>query len=82
MIRRLLAATGLALALTFVPVSPASACPNCKEAVAEQPPEEAARLKSGYFYSILLMVSMPFVLAGAGAFFIVRAVKRGGLPEL
>lgn len=60
----------------------ALACPNCKEAIAAQEPEQAARLKNGYFYSILLMVGMPAVLTAAGALLIVRAVKRGAFPEL
>jgi hypothetical protein len=60
----------------------AHACPNCKEAVANQTPEEAARLKNGYFYSIILMVSMPFALAGTGFLMVKRAAARGQLPEL
>jgi hypothetical protein len=61
--------------------APASACPNCKEAVAAQP-GEAARLKNGYYYSIIFMVSMPFLLLGTGTLLVVRAVKRGALPPL
>lgn len=80
--KKALFALGLATALALVPARPAPACPNCKEAVAAQKPEEARRLKSGYFYSILLMVSMPFALVGTGAFLIARAVKRGALPEM
>ncbi|MBX6313883.1 MAG: hypothetical protein IRY99_13350 [Isosphaeraceae bacterium] len=67
----------LALALA----GPATACPNCKEALANQS-GEAARLKDGYQYSILLMLGMPLVLLGTGAFFVTRAVKKGLLPEL
>lgn len=80
--KKALFSLGLAAALALAPSRPASACPNCKEAVAAQKPEEAQRLKSGYFYSILLMVSMPFAILGTGAFFIARAVKRGALPEM
>ena len=58
----------------------ASACPNCKEAIAAQP-ADGARLKEGYFYSILFMAGMPFTLLGAGAFVVARAVKKGALPE-
>lgn len=81
MIRRTVVALMVAVAL-IGPAAPARACPACKEAVAAQPPEEAARLKNGYFYSILLMVSMPLALAGVGIFAVVRAVKRGAMPEL
>jgi hypothetical protein len=57
------------------------ACPNCKDALANQT-GDAARLKDGYTYSILFMMSMPFVLLGTGAFFVYRAVRRGDIPEL
>ena len=60
--------------------SDASACPNCKEAVANQG-GDAARLADGYSWSILLMMAMPFTLLGTGTFFVARAVKRGGIPE-
>ncbi len=59
----------------------ASACPNCKEAVAAQPADVAAAAQ-GYNWSILLMMSMPFTLLGTGAFLVARAVKRGTIPEM
>ncbi len=70
---------GLALILATAPE--ASACPNCKEAVANQD-DDAARLADGYSWSILVMMAMPFTLVGTGSFFIARAVKRGTLPEM
>jgi heme/copper-type cytochrome/quinol oxidase subunit 2 len=76
--RRLTIACFLALACAWT--GTANACPNCKEAIAAQP-ADGARLKEGYFYSILMMVGMPFTLLGTGAYFVVRAVKRGALPE-
>ena len=60
--------------------SPALACPNCKEAIASQT-GEGAKLKDGYYYSILFMMAMPFALLGTGAFLVSRAIKRGGFPE-
>jgi hypothetical protein len=71
----------LALALLLLLAGDASACPNCKEALANQT-GDAARLKDGYFYSILFMMGMPFLLLGSGVFFVIRAVKRGALPEM
>lgn len=70
----------LAFALVLVFVADATACPGCKEAIAAQP-KDAARLKDGYFYSILFMMAMPFLMLGTGAFFVVRAARRGALPE-
>ncbi len=71
----------LVLALLLIVVGDASACPNCKEALAVQG-GDASKLKDGYFYSILLMMAMPFTLLSTGAFFVVRAVRRGALPPL
>jgi uncharacterized membrane protein len=71
----------LALAVVLLLVGEVSACPNCKEAMAAQT-GDAARLKDGYYYSILFMMGMPFLLLGTGALMVVRAVKRGALPEL
>ncbi len=79
--RRTLATFGLAFALA-ASTAPAHACPGCKEGVADQSPEEAARYQRGYSNSVLMMVSMPFLLLGAGSFMVVRAVRRGALPPL
>ena len=66
--------------LWFCLAGDASACPNCKEAVANQG-GDAARLADGYSWSILLMMAMPFALLGTGTIFVARAVRRGDLPE-
>jgi len=63
------------------PAPDASACPNCKEAVANQD-DDAQRLADGYSWSILVMMAMPFTLLGTGGFLVARAVKRGSLPEM
>ncbi|WP_422929380.1 hypothetical protein [Singulisphaera sp. PoT] len=68
-------------ALFVAPIRPASACPNCKEAVAAQP-AEAGEIKDGYNWSVLFMMAMPFALLGTGSFMVVRAVKRGAIPEM
>jgi hypothetical protein len=82
-------ATGIALALMLTWAGAASACPNCKEAVASQETrpvrelgEPTTFMKHGYNYSVLFMMAMPFLLLGTGAFAVVRAVKRGSLPEM
>jgi hypothetical protein len=58
----------------------AIACPNCKEAVSLQT-DEVAGLSSGYNWSVLFMLAVPFSLMGTGALLVHRAVKRGNLPE-
>jgi hypothetical protein len=71
----------LALAFLLLLAGDAWACPGCKEAIAAQP-RDASRMREGYFWSILFMMAMPFLLLGTGSFFVVRAVKRGALPQL
>ena len=69
-----------ALVLLLATGTAALACPNCKEAVSAQP-SEVAGMARGYNYSVLFMVSMPFLMLGGGVLMVARAVKRGTLPE-
>lgn len=71
----------LALLLNLQGENIARACPNCKEAVTLQA-GEATNLASGYNWSVVFMLAVPFSMMGTGAFAIRRAVKRGSLPEL
>lgn len=71
----------LALALIVLLVSPALACPNCKEAVSAQP-DDVANMARGFNWSIMLMLGVPATLLGTGVFMVHRAVKNGTLPEL
>lgn len=68
-----------ALAVCFLVAGSAWACPNCKEAF-EQGAAAGAfqvyKLLKGMNASILFMLSMPFLLAGAFAGFLVRASRR------
>jgi heme/copper-type cytochrome/quinol oxidase subunit 2 len=50
-----------ALLLLFL-ADAALACPTCKENLAHSP--NAANLVRGYFWSIMFMMSMPFLLLG------------------
>ena len=72
----------LAVALVLLVASDALACPGCKEALANQEGIDAAGVRNGYFWSILMMIGTPFSLLSAGAFAVVRAAKRGALPEM
>jgi hypothetical protein len=55
----LIAAFGIALLLAIEGV--ASACPTCKDTLAANDPNRENLVK-GYFYSILFMLSMPFLI--------------------
>ncbi len=71
----------LAAVLWLLTPAPASACPSCKEAVAEGA-VEASSLARGYNWSILFMIAVPFTMMTTGALAIREAAKRGELPEL
>ena len=67
----------------------ACGCPNCKDAVNTTDPD-GLNLARGYFYSILLMLAMPFTLAGSFGCYVWREMRRqqreqgrlgGGLPD-
>lgn len=72
----------LPLALVLALSGDVSACPNCKEAVANQPGADGVGLRNGYFWSILMMIGMPLGMVTTGIFVVARAVKRGSLPEM
>ena len=78
-IRRMIPWLALLLVVGFA--AEALGCPNCKEAVSLQS-GEAANVASGYNWSVLFMIAMPFSMVGTGAFAILRAARRGSLPEL
>ena len=50
-------------------------CPNCKDAVAGSDPE-GMNLARGYFYSILIMLAMPFTLVGSFGAYVWREMRR------
>jgi hypothetical protein len=52
----------LSLALVLLIAAVAEACPNCKDALATDPGKQG--LVRGIYYSILFMMSMPFLILG------------------
>ena len=50
-------------------------CPNCKDSVDTSDPA-GLNLARGYFYSILLMLAMPFALAGSFGCYVWREMRR------
>ena len=65
----------LALALVLATAAVASACPNCKDALAQNDPDRA-RVVAGYYYSILFMMSMPFMILGGFVGYMYLLVRR------
>ena len=63
------------LLLAVVVASDALGCPNCKDAV-NTADAEGLSLARGYFYSILLMLAMPFTLVGSFGAYVWREMRR------
>ena len=73
---------GLALAMVLLLGGIAAACPTCKDAIAQNDPQHQAMVR-GYFYSILFMMSMPFIVVGTFggmAYYTVKRARRDS-PE-
>jgi hypothetical protein len=61
--------------LVFVAAADASACPMCKAALASHD-RSHGDLVTGFFWSILFMLSMPFVLLGSFSTYMYLLVRR------
>ena len=70
-----LAACGLALLIVAALADAATACPTCREGLAENDPHGQS-MAAGYYYSILFMMSMPFIILTTFGSFAYRSVKR------
>ena len=69
----------MAVAVTLCFASAAWACPTCKEDLANDP--QGRGLATGFYYSILLMMSMPFAIMGVLGAVAYRSVKRAQLER-
>jgi uncharacterized paraquat-inducible protein A len=75
---RLIMMFATALLVVVVLTGEAWACPTCKSAISGDDPVSVARA-TGYFYSILFMMSMPFVIIGTFgglAYFTIRKARE------
>jgi hypothetical protein len=68
------AAAVAAVAAVLCVATEASACPNCREALADSP--QGRGLAAGFYYSILFMMSMPFLILGGLGTVFYRSVRR------
>lgn len=69
-------AVAIVIFMVCVAATAAGACPNCSEAVASQEGDGSGQMK-GYFWSIVSMVSMPFLLTGAAIGYFALSSRRG-----
>ncbi len=67
---RLMLVTLVMFALTAV----CEACPTCKNAISDDP--QQANMVRGYFWSILFMMSMPFLIFGSLGTYFYLQVRR------
>ncbi len=75
--RRCVGVLVVGTAISAMMVATALACPLCKEAVGEGGASGAGGLATGFFWSILAMLTVPFVLVGVVAYAIVSAYRHG-----
>ena len=73
--RWICAAIIVAIAFLALGMDAASACPTCKDSVAQNDPHYQSMAK-GYYYSILFMLSMPFIIVTTFGTFAYRSVKK------
>src|ERR1700730_632488 len=70
----------MAVASVLVLNSVAAACPNCKDAMEKQDPTHGGMVK-GYFYSIIFMMSTPYLVLASFCgvmYFRVRRARANG----
>jgi uncharacterized paraquat-inducible protein A len=68
----------IVLVLLLLIASVAAACPTCKEGLAQNDPQGQA-LAAGYYYSILFMMSTPYILLatlGSCAYYSIRRARK------
>lgn len=72
----------IVLALVLLIASVAAACPTCKEGLAQNDPQGQS-IAAGYYYSILFMMSMPYIVLGTFgslAYLSIRRARQNGAP--
>lgn len=62
-----------AAAVVFVAATAAQACPTCSQALAHS---QGGDLVAGYFWSIVFMMSMPFLIVAALALYFYLQVRK------
>jgi cytochrome bd-type quinol oxidase subunit 2 len=70
----------LIVALVAVMAASALACPTCKDAIAENDIEQQA-LARGFYYSIIFMMSMPFLILGTFGSFAYLSIRRSRVQQ-
>ena len=78
---RLLAILLVVGIVSLVVAQPVLACPTCKEAIAENGQSQEGLVR-GYFWSIVFMMSMPFLIFGGLGYYFSSQVRRARAAQL
>ena len=79
-LKRLARALTVCIGVSLWSVSSVLACPLCKEAVGAAG-SGAGNLASGFFWSIIAMIALPFALVGVVTYAIISAYRRVPKPD-
>jgi hypothetical protein len=65
----------MSLALVAVLAVVASACPTCKEGLDQNDPQHQSTA-AGFYYSILFMMSMPYIVLGSFGYLAFLSIRK------
>ena len=78
---RVLAILLVAGIVSLIVVQPVLACPTCKQAIAENGQSQEGLVR-GYFWSIIFMMSMPFLIFGGLGYYFGWQVRKARAEQL
>jgi hypothetical protein len=70
----------VALALVAVLATVASACPTCKEGLDQNDPQHQS-VAAGFYYSILFMMSMPYIVLGSFGYLAFLSIRKAKVRQ-
>ena len=78
---RVLAILLVAGIVSLIVVQPVLSCPTCKQAIAENGQSQEGLVR-GYFWSIIFMMSMPFLIFGGLGYYFGWQVRKARAEQL
>ena len=70
----------LVIALVLMWASVAAACPTCKDGLAQNDPHGKA-IAAGFYYSILFMMTMPYIVLGTVGSLAYLSIRRARMAN-
>lgn len=71
----------LPMALVLGLTAMAAACPTCKEGLDQSDPHHQS-IAAGFYYSILFMMSMPYLILGSLGYLAYHSIRRAKQQEI